>query len=286
MRRILLIAVLALVCSAGRTYAGSNPDTLWIGADPFNSSTGILNTDRSGTVLRTVDPFANGGFANGIAIDLANNKIYFGDVNLLQAANLATLANIGGPLSQNPSGSLPEDMTFVGGVIWRTDAFLQSVNEIDPATNKVLASFSPLASVVNQPVGIAWDGHDLWIGGFANNRVEKFTTAGVDTGVGFSLGSNFVGQGFSNAGGLAYDTTDNTLWIGTGNRVYHYDLLGDQLGFFNTPEFNTGIVRFVDGLEFEGALSSIPEPSSLLMATLGGSICAVFVLSRRGRANA
>jgi hypothetical protein len=129
--------------------------------------------------------------------------------------------------------------------------------------------------------GITWDGHDLWISGFANNRPEKFTTAGVDTRVGFSLGSKFVGQGLSEPGGLAFDTTDNSLWIGTGNRVYHYDLLGDQLGFLNTPEFNTGNIRFVDGLEFEGALSSIPEPSALLLAAIGGSICAVFVLSRR-----
>ena len=65
---------------------------------------------------------------------------------------------------------------------------------------------------------------------------------------------------------------DNTLFIGTGNRVYHYDLLGNQLGHFDTPDPGSGKNRFVDGLEFQGgATNAVPEPTSmLLLATVVG----------------
>jgi hypothetical protein len=286
MRRIVhsVAALVLLLCGAASARAGPIPNSLWIGADPFNSSTGILNTDRLGNVLRSADPFGNGGIGNGIAVDVAGNLIYFSDEGVQQKANLSTLANIGGPIPQSPGGSLPEDMTFdsVNRVIYRTDYGLGLVNRIDPATNTVLSSFSVAGSRISGPVGIAYDGTGLWVSGFNNNTIERFTLSGVDTGVGFALAANFIGQGFSNAGGLGYDTTDNTLWIGTGNRVYHYDLAGNQLGFFATPEFNTGRIRFVDGLEFEGPSSNpVPEPSGLvLLATVSVGLLGYV---RRGR---
>jgi DNA-binding beta-propeller fold protein YncE len=257
-----------LLVTGNAARAALLDNTLWIGADPFNQSTGVLDTDRSGNVNLTIDPFANGGFANGIAVDLTGNALYFGDENLLQKANLTTHANIGSSITQTPSGSLPEDMTFDTNLnrIWRTDAFSQTVSRINPATNAVEFSFTVSSSLLNQPVGIAFDGTNLWVGGILNLRIEKFTTAGVDTGVGFTLGSNFVANGNlpSEAGGLAYDPTDNTLYIGNWNRVYHYSLTGTQLGFFNTPAFSGN--RFVDGLEFEPASAIIPEPSSAVPA--------------------
>ena len=266
------LAVLAgvglLFAWAGKASAGPFMNSLWVGADPFNSSTGVLDMTRTGTVQATIDPFGNGGFANGIAVDVAGNNLYFGDENDLQRANLTTLANIGSTYTQSPPGSLPEDMTFdpTTGRIWRADAFNQTISSIIPNTGVVDSSFTVSSSTLNQPVGIAFDGSNLWIGGFANNRIEKFTTAGVDTGVGFTLGANFVGVGGNSAGGLAYDPTDNTLYIGTWNRVYHYDLSGNQLSFFNTP---AGANRFVNGLEFEGAPQSVPEPSTLTLLVSG-----------------
>jgi sugar lactone lactonase YvrE len=156
------------------------------------------------------------------------------------------------------------------GRIWRADAFNQTISRIIPSTGVVDFSFTVPSSVLFQPVGIAFDGTDLYIGGFLNNRIEEFTTSGVDTGTGFTLGANFVGVGGSgsNAGGLAFDPTDGTLYIGTWNRVYHYETTGIQLGFFNTP---AGANRFVDGLTFEGApaVNGVPEPSTLTLFGIG-----------------
>jgi hypothetical protein len=75
MKRFLaILAALGLLFVwAGRASAG-HADSLWIGADPFNGSTGVLNTTRTGTVQATIDPFGNGGFANGIAVDLAGTS--------------------------------------------------------------------------------------------------------------------------------------------------------------------------------------------------------------------
>jgi hypothetical protein len=97
MKRFLAIlaGVGLLFVWAGRASAGPFPNSLWVGADPFNSSTGVLDTTRTGTVQATIDPFGNGGFANGIAVDLAGNNLYFGDESALQRANLTTLANVG-----------------------------------------------------------------------------------------------------------------------------------------------------------------------------------------------
>jgi hypothetical protein len=91
-----------------------------------------------------------------------------------------------------------------------------------------------------------------------------------------------VGVGFNNPGGLAFDPTDGTLYIGTGDRVFHYTTTGTQLGSFDTPDLALDRVRFVDGLEFEAnaVTPTIPEPSTI---TLVGLVLAagVFALRRR-----
>jgi hypothetical protein len=46
----------------------------------------------------------------------------------MQKVNLTTLANIGSTLPAPSPSSLPEDMTFDGTNLWRTDAFLNKVD--------------------------------------------------------------------------------------------------------------------------------------------------------------
>jgi PEP-CTERM motif len=125
------------------------------------------------------------------------------------------------------------------------------------------------------PVGIAYDGTGFWIGGFNNSIVEKYTTTGVDTGLGFNpvlVAGPLDNQ--NNVGGLGYDPLDGTLYIGTGSRVYHYTTTGTQLGFFNTSD-----ARFVDGLEVQaGSVSTaVPEPSALALL---GTAMGVFAFGR------
>src|SRR5262249_848638 len=79
----------------------------------------------------------------------------------------------------------------------------------------------------------------------------------------------------STNGGLAFDPTDNSLYVGTFNKVFHYTTTGALLGSFTIPG---GDGRFVDGLEFEGTLGGVaagrvPEtaPGAPLTLTKSGS---------------
>ena len=58
--------------------------------------------------------------------------------------------------------------------------------------------------------------------GFKGNElIKQFTPAGVATGREF-----IAPLGGKAAGGLAFDTTDNTLWIGTFGQVFHVTTTG------------------------------------------------------------
>jgi outer membrane protein assembly factor BamB len=232
---LLLSVALGLPCPS---WAAQFPNSLWLGTDNTDSLP-VLNTDRTGTELRRVDTTE----ATGIAIDAAANRIYFGvgtggqitgrDLNT-PATTLVTL---------NPATGFGEDMAFDGAFLWRANGDAQVVQKIDPSDGSISFSFDPGFI----PLGIAWDGSNLWVSkydGFAgpgNELVKQFTPEGVATGNEFNapLGGNFVG-------GLAFDTTDNTLWIGTFNEVVHSTTTGTFLGSFAVPG------RFIDGLEFQG----------------------------------
>jgi hypothetical protein len=242
-----LAAVLILLFSAGAAQAVSTPNSLWLGTDNTNTRP-VLNTDRSGTLLRQVDNTE----ATGIAIDLAKNTIYFGTASPgnITPRNLNTLA-AGADI--NPPTSFYEDMAFDGTSIWRC-GYNGPVYTIDPATGTTQLAFStPFTNL-----GIAWDGSHLWISEFANGGlVARYDTSGTATGESFHVAANIL------AGGLAYDTTDGTLWLGTYSTIYHYTTIGGLLGSFNVPVADG---RFVDGLEFQGAA---PIPGAFWLLTSG-----------------
>jgi hypothetical protein len=240
-----LTVVLAMVLGgAGTTRAAPQaqfPNSLWIGTDNAGSRK-VLNTDRSGALLRDVGPIQVTGFA----IDLSANAIYFGtSIGGITRWDLATLTSGG---SSSSGGT--EDMTFDGQLIWRAGiigpAESPIITKIDPVTHISSTGFT----VPFQALGIAWDGSGFWIAEFVfNGLVQRFDTAGNPTGQSFHTTINGTN------GGVAFDPTDNTLYIGTFNKVFHYTTTGTLLGSFTIPG---GDGRFVDGLEFEGTLGGVP----------------------------
>ncbi len=255
MRKPLLGLMLLLFLGfTSQAWAG----TLWLGTDNTNTRL-VLHTDLTGTVIGSFGPEE----ASGIAIDPAGNLIYIGT-----SGGLITSRNLGSPgvvlASITPGTIFGEDMAFDGTNLWRVDILSYAVDKIDPATGAILQSF-PTGF---QPLGIAWDGKNLWVSAFAyGGMVEQFTTGGAVTGNFFLLPGNVLG------GGLAYDTTDGTLFVGTWDSVYHVTTSGTVLGSFNTPD-----VRFVDGLEFQPS-TTVPEPGSMLL--LGSALMGVAGTVRR-----
>ncbi len=237
--RLLLTLFIGL---PGISEAGQFDNSLWIGNNG-TSTFPILNTDRAGNELRRVDATE----ATGIAIDPVANRIYFGT-----GAGQITgrdLTNPALPLATlNPPVTFASDMAFDGTYLWRTDSGNREVQKIDPNTGTVVFSFTPDVYVL----GIAWDGSNLWLseynGFLGNERIIQYTPQGLPTGVAFP-----APLGGAHVGGLAFDTSDNTLWIGSTDQVYHVDTTGTLLGSFSLPASN----RFIDGLEFQGIERSI-----------------------------
>jgi hypothetical protein len=251
--------VIALLSLPAHSVA--TPYSLWIGNDTYTEYP-VLNTDTSGTLLRT------GGNVNatGFAIDSANNIIYYGAGDWvgssITALDLTTLTPTGVSFD-TPSvtgSSWGEDMTFDGSSIWRAD-YNGTIVEIDPVSGSLISYFDSF----DFAMGIAWDGSGLWVSEFMGDTVARYTTAGVATGEVFHTGLTI-------GGGLAWDPRDGTLYVGGRGYVYHYDIAGTLLG-----SFSTGDNRYVDGLEME-LLASIPDPS---MVFLLGSACLIGAGFRR-----
>lgn len=242
---VLLCAVAAILVCATAASADSTPNTLWIGNDT-NAGSGVLNTDLTGTVLRTI---ANTG-SNGIAID--GNSLY---VNLSLGGGIYNLDT----LAQTGSFTLPhssEDITFAGGALWSGDFLGQALDKVDPATGTRIGGFA----LGFTPLGLTGDGAGgFWVSEFASGALLRHFD-----GSGNLLGTMDPTDISSFRGGLAFDPIDGTLFIGTFNAVYHYTTAGVDLGHFSTPD-----ARFVDGLEFSAASSTVPEPSSLLLLSFG-----------------
>jgi hypothetical protein len=280
----LIVLLVVTAVAASPASAGPIANSLWIGTDN-TISRNVLNVDRQGHLLQTVNPAFE---ASGIAVDLPHNTIYFGTSGFpeelgavtatVTPTNLGTLAP-GTPVNLAPMGVprfLYEDMAFDGTDLWRVIidglGIDSTVERIDPATGNVVSSFS----VGFEALGLAWDGSGLWVSDFSGNRVLRFDTSGNPTGQVFPTG-------FEITGGLAWDTTDNTLWVGTTGQVHHFSTAGTDLGFFDVPVADG---RFVDGLEFEGRGLDpvVPEPSTLTL--LGFGTVVLLACARRRREGA
>lgn len=245
-----------LVCATA-AVADTFPNTLWIGNDT-HAAAGILNTTVTGTVLRTIANTVGVGFA----IDESSNKLYVNSSFTGGTVyDLNTLASVG-------SFTLPhasEDMTFSGGFIWSGDFSGDAIDEVDPTTGTRVGGFS----VGFTPLGLTTDGAGgFWVSEFASGALIRHFD-----GSGNLLGTLDPTDISSFRGGLAFDPSDGTLFIGTFDAVYHYTTTGVDLGHFSTDS------RFIDGLEFAAGSTTVPEPGSVVL--LGIGLLAVARLRRR-----
>ena len=257
--RLLVFLASAAAC-VSPAFGDITPGTLWIGNDT-NAADGILNTTTTGTVLRTIPNTVGVGFA----IDESTNSLY---VNSTFAGggiyNLDTLAVTG-------SFTLPhssEDMTFSGGSIWSGDFGGNAIDQVDPATGLRIGGFS----VGFAPLGLTTDGAGgFWVSEFASGALLRHFD-----GSGNLLGTLDPTDITSYRGGLAFDPSDGTLYIGTFGNVYHYTTGGVDLGHFSIADG-----RFVDGLELSTAAA--PEPKQVIL--LSAMFLLIALAARRIRAS-
>jgi len=228
-------------------------NSLWIGNNEV-SSFPVLNTDRSGNVLQTI----TGINALGFAVDPAIGTVFlYVNENLVSATpyDLATMT----PGAPVPLGGVTSfDLSFDGTNILAGDFRNNAIVHVDPVTGTLVGPPVPLPF---RPFGLAWDGGSgFWVTPFdppnPSGTVYHFDASGSQL-------SSFVAFPNRLAGGLAYDTTDGTLFVGTAaGTVAHFSTSGNFLG-----SFATGDLRFVDGLEFEGG--AVPEPGTVALVGAG-----------------
>ena len=250
-----------LICAA-TVMADTFPNTLWVGNDV--AAAPILNTTTTGIVLRQIASTE----AVGLAID--SNKLYVNSTT--SGGNTYNLDTL------NPNGtfSLPRpsfDMTFYGGFLWVASFATGAIDKVDPVTGQLVGGFA----VGFIPIGVTTDD----AGGFWVSGVDSVTGQQVlrHFNASFQPDANIdTSDIVDGLGGLGFDPRDNTLFVGTLGKVYHYDTIGTghDLGFFNLPD----PTQFVGGLEFDAA-APVPEPGSIVL--LGTVALAVVGMRRRLR---
>lgn len=245
--RFVLAAMVAAIGLAASAPARAIPDTLWLGNDRA-TSLDVLNVSKTGTVLRQF----NAGSVTGVAVDPVANDLYLSDTSAtIRQYDLATLG-LETSITQSPGPSFGEDMALAGSFLYRGDFSGDRVWEVDRSTGAATEFITGFDGVV----GVAFDGTHFWVSSFNSGIVRQYDATGTATGFEFTPSRP---QGGSVAG-LAFDPTDDTLWLGSNGRIYHYDLSGALLGSFGLPDG-----RLVDGLDYE----AVPEPSTALLLAAG-----------------
>jgi RHS repeat-associated protein len=226
--------------------------SLWISND---GSGDAFQTDLTGKVLTDLPNVGISG------VGFAGNSLYFGFPSGPVQRRTPDGQQVLDTFSF-PSGNPSEDITWdcKRKELWRV------------GHNDVLTSFDPLTGTVNQTytlpnvdpggaitplgaLGITYDSkRDVLYVSFCQTgcaRLDKGFVEIVSPDTGAVLGVRFRTESFA-TGGLAYETDDDTLWVGDLTVVRHMTLDGQVLSSFPRPQPG----GFVDGLTFS------PQPSA------------------------
>jgi Carboxypeptidase regulatory-like domain len=249
---------------------------LWLGNDTAGD---VFETNTSGTVITTLTgPDGTSLPTTGIAWD--GSHLFFADVS----GNYTKRTADGKTVLENfvVAASGGEDLAWDSkrGVLWRIQHSNNTLQKIDPVAHTVLASyFIPQADPTLGTLGglgVAYDSTrdeldvsfcQVGCGPINDGLVDR-----VSPNDGSVIGPLFRTTGFR-TGGLAYDPSTDTLWVGDFGVVRHMDRSGNVLSTFNRPTPG----GFVDGLEFvsgsSGVQSSDPNftPSKLASGLSGPS---------------
>ncbi|HEX4596012.1 MAG TPA: PEP-CTERM sorting domain-containing protein [Bryobacteraceae bacterium] len=160
-----------------------------------------------------------------------------------------------------------EDITYIAGTLWVSEAFTGNQYHIDLAGNN-LGNFGGTFAE-----GITTDGTFLYTSdGFGGSGViTQRDLAGTATGL-------TISTGFGSNLSLGYDAANNTFWMGHYQGVGEFNFAGASVGGFSTvtdsPYYHDGVAVG----NFNG--SAVPEPS-LLVLLLPGMAGLLFFARRK-----
>jgi len=233
---------------------------LWLGNDAGGD---VFRTTNSGGVVTDLPGLP----VTGIASD--GSSLYFAD----RVGNFTKRTADGSTILDSftvASGDTGEDLAWDTNrdVLWRI-VHTNVLQEINPATHSLVNSFNiPTADPILGTLGglgVAYDGtrDELYVS-FCSVGCSSLA-AGlvdiVDPSTGLVSGTLFRTSGFA-TGGLGYDPSTDSLWVGDETIVRNMSRAGGVLSSFNRPQPG----GFVDGLEF---VPAVPEPSFYFLVLLG-----------------
>lgn len=244
---------------------------LWLGNDTIGD---VFQTTNTGSVVTQLPNLP----VTGIASD--GTDLYFAD----RAGDFTKRTSDGSTILDSfvvASGDTGEDLAWDSkrDVLWRI-VHTNVLQEINPATHSLVNSFiiptsDPILGTLGG-LGIAYDNtrDELYVS-FCSVGCSSLASGLVDIvdpNTGTVSGTLFRTTGFA-TGGLGYDASTDTLWVGDELTVRNMSRAGATLSSFARPQPG----GFVDGLEF--IPTSVPEPGSIVF--LGTAVIALAMRRRR-----
>jgi hypothetical protein len=239
---------------------------LWLGNDTVGD---VFQTDTKGNVITDLPSLPT----SGIAWDGIN--LYFADPSGNFTKRTADGKTVLDNFAIGPFGG--EDLAWDSNrkVLWRILHNPATLQKIDPVGKTLMASYvipnaDPTLGTLGG-LGIAYDSSrdelDVSFCSAGCSSLAAGLVDRVDPNTGNILGELFRTNGFA-TGGLAYDPSTDTLWVGSSGVVRDMDRMGNVLSSFNRPSPG----GFVDGLELVSSLPSMSCSNEPTLKSINGNV--------------